>query len=469
MQQVDVAIIGAGPAGLFAAHEILSCAEPGTISVKVLEQGRTFDERVCPAKEQGRCVQCEPCHTLGGLGGAGLFSDGKLVDLRYLSHPSERIHDGGIQKFHYIEEAFGALDIPSLLERVERITQSTGISPNVAATDEATVARLQDAFRSAGLRFEYTEVQHIGTDRLPQFVGRLADFLLRGGASLSLNGAVRDIRPEEEGFALDTDDGPIRAHAVIVATGRGSVSWLRALADRIGLAYRWDHVDIGVRVETSPEILRDLFAASRDPKLHFTASSGRVVRTFCMCDGGTLVPYVSDGVLNVGGASPSNARETMGVCNFGVLVKIMGSTLGQTYGLGLEYAQEACSGAGLPLVEPYRTFVDRGWPRPERLKCSSPFWGRGSLSKALPPEILSDIREFLWAMESIVADLPQEKTVVVGPVVEWPVCEYTLSPHGETAIPGLFIAGDVSGRIQGIVAGAVSGIVAARKAMERLS
>ena len=72
---VDVLIIGAGPAGLFAAHEISSKSK---LSVLVVDIGREVGKRVCPAVETGKCVRCEPCHIMCGVGGAGGMSSGTL-------------------------------------------------------------------------------------------------------------------------------------------------------------------------------------------------------------------------------------------------------------------------------------------------------------------------------------------------------------------------------------------------------
>ena len=71
----DVIIVGGGPAGLFAAYYL---SEYSDLSVLLLEKGKRTSRRVCPLKEEQLCVKCKPCNILCGIGGAGLFSDGKL-------------------------------------------------------------------------------------------------------------------------------------------------------------------------------------------------------------------------------------------------------------------------------------------------------------------------------------------------------------------------------------------------------
>ena len=73
----DVIIIGAGPAGLFAAYELVT--KNKKLKVAVVEKGSSVKNRTCPMNKLGiPCQNCNPCAILSGYGGAGTFSDGKL-------------------------------------------------------------------------------------------------------------------------------------------------------------------------------------------------------------------------------------------------------------------------------------------------------------------------------------------------------------------------------------------------------
>ena len=73
----DVVIIGAGPAGLFCAYELIE--NNPKLKVTILEKGKFVQNRVCPMnKLKTECKNCNPCAILSGYGGAGTFSDGKL-------------------------------------------------------------------------------------------------------------------------------------------------------------------------------------------------------------------------------------------------------------------------------------------------------------------------------------------------------------------------------------------------------
>ena len=73
----DVIIVGAGPAGIFTALELLEGNFAGKIAI--VERGAAIEGRRCPKPITGKCVACRPnCHITAGFSGAGAFSDGKL-------------------------------------------------------------------------------------------------------------------------------------------------------------------------------------------------------------------------------------------------------------------------------------------------------------------------------------------------------------------------------------------------------
>ena len=76
MNNFDVVIVGAGPAGLFTAYELKRLNK--ALKVCLIDQGKRAKNRICPMKQGHSCVNCQPCQILSGFGGAGTFSDGKL-------------------------------------------------------------------------------------------------------------------------------------------------------------------------------------------------------------------------------------------------------------------------------------------------------------------------------------------------------------------------------------------------------
>ena len=70
----DVIIVGAGPAGIFTALELLR--QGSKKSVMIVEKGRSVEQRVCPKQKTGRCMNCKPyCHITTGFSGSGAPPD----------------------------------------------------------------------------------------------------------------------------------------------------------------------------------------------------------------------------------------------------------------------------------------------------------------------------------------------------------------------------------------------------------
>ena len=73
----DILIIGAGPAGIFTAIEMLR--KGSKKNILIVEKGQSIENRHCPKAKTQKCVGCKPyCHITTGFSGAGAFSDGKL-------------------------------------------------------------------------------------------------------------------------------------------------------------------------------------------------------------------------------------------------------------------------------------------------------------------------------------------------------------------------------------------------------
>ena len=77
MKKTDICIIGAGPAGIFTALELLR--QNSKKRIVIVEKGKPVEKRKCPKAETKECINCRPyCNITTGFSGAGAFSDGKL-------------------------------------------------------------------------------------------------------------------------------------------------------------------------------------------------------------------------------------------------------------------------------------------------------------------------------------------------------------------------------------------------------
>ena len=107
----DVAIIGAGPAGLFTAYEIIK--KNPKAKVVLMDKGKLAENRNCPMKTSGKCANCVPCQILSGYGGAGTFSDGKLNFI-------PKLGKSDLFKYMSESEAYKLIDETEDILRIQR-------------------------------------------------------------------------------------------------------------------------------------------------------------------------------------------------------------------------------------------------------------------------------------------------------------------------------------------------------------
>ena len=165
----DVIIIGAGPAGLFTAYELIT--KNSELKVTILDKGNFANRRVCPMNKLGvPCQNCQPCAILSGYGGAGTFSDGKLNFIPKL---------GKSDLTKYMSESASY----KLIDETEEIFNKFGMDAPVYPTNlnEANEIRKQVAI--AGAKLLLIKQKHLGSDHLPEYIQGITDFLKKKGVT----------------------------------------------------------------------------------------------------------------------------------------------------------------------------------------------------------------------------------------------------------------------------------------------
>ena len=147
----DVVIIGAGPAGIFTALEMLK--KGSRKKILIVEKGRAVEDRRCPKGKTGQCVNCKPyCHITTGFSGAGAFSDGKL---------SLSCEVGGD-----LPNLVGADLIQETIHYTDQIYLEFGADSHIEGlgnTDEVKAIRKRAI--QAGLRLVDCPIRHLGTEK----------------------------------------------------------------------------------------------------------------------------------------------------------------------------------------------------------------------------------------------------------------------------------------------------------------
>ncbi len=450
----DVIIVGAGPAGIFAALELV---RRDGLNVLMLEKGPPVENRECPGRVSS-CRRCDPCSITCGWGGAGAFSDGKLT-------LSPEV--GG-----WLEEYVGRERLSDLIEEADRIWMEFG-APSVHFGDEEKAAAWARKAVLAELQLVPMRLRHMGTDRCRDVLVRIGDSL-RGKVEVRTGTEAAGVLVEEgKARGVRTTSGEeITADAVILAPGREGAEWLAGLLKSLGGEIRANDVDIGVRVEVPAPVLEDLTRDLYEPKLiyHSRAFEDRV-RTFCVNPHGVVCAERYGDVLTVNGHSYSDRRSDL--TNFAVLVNTrFTDPFRQPISYGKYIARLAnLLGEGILVqrlgdLEKGRRSTAQRLARSTiapSLRDATP----GDLSFVLPYRYLQDIMEMLRALDRLAPGVGSRNTLLYGVEVKFYSARHQLDGGLMTVIRDLYAIGDGAGVTRGLMQASVSGLVAARSILSR--
>ncbi|MBP7892320.1 MAG: FAD-dependent oxidoreductase [Firmicutes bacterium] len=448
----DVVIIGAGPAGIFAALEL---SRSSRLKVLMIEKGRGIAGRVCPSKERRvNCVRCDPCGVLCGWGGAGAFSDGKLT----LSTDV-----GGM-----LENYVGREELLRLIDQVDRVYLDYGAPEDVWGEEDEKVSELKDRAKLAELTLIPARIRHLGTGRTGHILEGMRE-ALEGKIDIDLNTSALRVSAKDGAVeGIETSEGRfIQAKYVIAAPGREGASWLAAQASALGLRTAVNPVDIGVRVELPAAVMEHITDIVYESKLvYYSRTFDDKVRTFCMCPYGEVVTENNAGLMTVNGHSYAERRTEN--TNFALLVS---KNFTEPFKEPILYGKYVAGLANLlgggvivqrlgDLINGRRTTTDRlrkgtVTPTLEDATC-------GDLSLVFPYRHLVDITEMLQALDKIAPGVYSRNTLIYGVEVKFYSNRLELTGDLETQVANLFAAGDGAGVTRGLMQASASGVVAAR-------
>lgn len=450
----NVAIIGAGPAGIFTALEIVKLKPEW--SVILIEKGKKIEKRKCFLREGHKsCPGCKKCGLLCGWGGAGAFSDGKLT----------LTPDVGGNLVDYMPRE----EVEGLIDYTDKIYLDFGATEVVYGTDKEAYAKLAREATLAELKLIHSPVRHLGTERSLNVLKNMQDFLSEKVTILYDETVDKLIVENEQVRGFTTKSGQtITAEYIVIAPGREGADWLSSefAQNKIGMVN--NAVDIGVRVELPAPVFEPITEKLYESKLIYNSPTfGDEVRTFCMNPYGEVVSENYNGILTVNGHSYAT-RKTANT-NFSLLVsENFTEPFKEPIAYGQHIARLANMLAGGVLVQRFGDLLDGRRSTVDRINASTitptlTSATPGDLSLVLPYRQLLSIIEMLYALDKIAPGTASRYTLLYGVEVKFYSARVKVTNELETeGVKNLFTIGDGAGLTRGLIQASASGIHAAR-------
>lgn len=430
-----VIIVGAGPAGLFAA---LRALELGLRPI-LLERGKPVDERRLDIAQLARTQVVNPnSNWCFGEGGAGTYSDGKLY-----TRSTKR---GNVEDImhRFIEH---------------------GADPSIAIDAHA----------------------HIGTDKLSGIIANMRQTIMNHGGQYHFSTQVCQlILQHSAGETVvqgvrDTHGNEYLGKAVILATGH-SARDIYSLFDRNGWLLEAKPFALGIRVEHPQRLINEIqyhITPKNRSQLSYlppaaysltTQVEGHGVFSFCMCPGGVIVPAATDGHQQVVNGM-SNSHRNSPFANSGIAVTVSPKDVPQYAGKGalalLHFQQDVerriFEAVGGSITAPIQRLTDFCQGRPSQSNNKSNYLGatlNAPLYELLPPFIVrglqQGLQDFGRKMRGFYTD--QASVLAVESRTSSPVRIPRDATLQHPQLRHLYPCGEGAGYAGGIVSSALDGI-----------
>ncbi|PIE59395.1 MAG: FAD-dependent oxidoreductase [Desulfobulbus propionicus] len=457
-KKYDVIIIGGGPAGLFAAYYL---CEHSSLNILLIEQGKAPLQRKCPIKKRG-CVQCRPCNILSGIGGAGLFSDGKLNFIHKLGKTD-------LTQFMPVSRA------RSLIDETEQIYTRFGMDGQVYPTDQKAAMAIRKDARKCGMDLLLIRQKHLGSDKLPDHINAMHQYLADRGVVFRLSETVKDILVENGAVTgVVTSKGRYFASNVIAAPGRVGAEWMAGIAQKNNIQVSQRGIEVGVRVEVHNEIMQDICSVIYDPTFFIqTTRYDDQTRTFCTNFGGYVaLEYYQHFVCVNGHALMGRKSENS---NFAFLSKVVLTDPiedNQAYGESIGKLATLIGG-GKPILQRFGD-LKRGrrstWNRIKNSYIEPTLTDVtcGDIAMALPERILTNLVDGLEQLNQIIPGVTNDETLLYAPEIKFFATQIETTDDLETPVSGLFVAGDGPGVAGNIVSATATALIPSKKIINRI-
>lgn len=463
-QNYDVIIVGAGPAGIFTALELINQIKDENFKVAVFEKGKAIEKRECPRSPEG-CIGCKECAFLNGWGGSGAFSDGKLT----LS-----TEVGG-----WLNEYYNNNNLQELIDEIGEIFIEYGADRNRLIDPIKDDSRKDKVFEykktalKAGIELVPFKILHIGTDVGYNCLQNMYNFLSKQkNVDIFFQEPVDNIIYDNGVKGIKTKNGIYSSKYIVAATGREGAGWLKKQAENLKFDISTNPVDLGVRVEIPAILAKDLTDLLYEFKcIYYSPTFDQKVRTFCVSPYGEVtMEHSGSGIVTVNGHSYADKSKRTENTNFAILVS---SNFTYPFKEPILYGEHIAKLANLlsdgqVILQRLSDLKNGRRSTDQKLKRSSikptlKSAVAGDLSFVLPYRHVKSIVEFIRALDSIIPGINSNNTLLYGVEAKFYSSKIAIEKDMEVKNTSNFYAiGDGAGITRSLVQASVSGLIAGR-------
>jgi len=443
-KEYDIIIIGAGPAGLFAAYELCSKSR----SILVVDKGSDVHDRK-------KNIMC-------GVGGAGLFSDGKLN--------FTPVH-GKTNLYEFLNEK----ETNSLLNYIDDIFIKFGAPKEFYTKNLKKAELIKKQAAKHDINLLLLKQKHLGSDKLPILIKKFKNYLIKNNVEFLLSNEVSNlIIKNNKAIGVElVNNEKILSKYIIACPGRIGSDWFLKQAKKFDIPIKHRGIEVGVRVEVKAKAMKHITDYIWDPSFFIISKRyNDTVRTFCTCPNGFVTREDYHGFIAVNGHCRIDKKSNN--TNFALLSNVeLTSPVENTIAYGRDIGKLATTIAGgRPLIQrldDLKKYKRSYWKKINKskvnptLKDANP----GDISMAIPGRIVMNIFDALKQLDRIIPGLTKD-ALVYGPELKFFSVRIRTDKRLETNIKNLFVAGDGVGVCGNIVGAAATGVIAARGVLRKI-
>ena len=453
-----ICIIGGGVAGLFTALELINNNVPGE-DIIILDKGKALDKRKCFANANTPCKKCKICSVTNGLGGSGSFSDSKL------NFDPKGIVGGCLYELLSTDE------ISTLLNEVYNIYKQFNIeefqSKVYGKNDSESALRLKQIIdNNQDITLAECTTIHLGTDNSRIIYQRMIDYLISKGVQILSNTPLTELSKKGDKWVVNS----IEVDTVVLALGRTGNRLIRGICEQHDIELLNGRVDLGVRVETLNEYMKDLNDNFYEAKLYLKGSFNDSTRVFCTNPGGVVsiesYPQNDKSVFMANGHAYANNKTKN--TNFALLVsRSFNSDCSNPQDDYLFPLAQAINSLGkgqvimqsLKDIRLNRRSTDDRIAELDIVPTVKAY--AGDILSVMPYRHIVCILEALESLDKLAPGLNGDNTLLYAPEIKLHSNKVMINKYGK-AKDNLYIIGDCSGYTRGLTSAASMGIMCAK-------